>query len=698
MLKSIDQHQLAPSTSSFGSLWICFLLSLCVTFASVQSTAAAAVVIENNNFAGTSFTGTGPLRIKLTEAIGGRSDRIECTHSTFSGTVTSPIPDARAKITSWTMTGCNVYLNNGSVPSGTAPTQMLNLANLPPVEAISKTSVRVYKPSNGPITVKTEYFRGNNLCTAWVELDTSGYTYTPGASANQLSALWWEFYSTPPFDPSDCLNGGTVEFESRYSFPDPQFEVVERNYQAPTIQTRYASSPTKTSATLTGAITPNGLPTQYHFEYGPSSSYGTKVPVPNGSIGSNLSVAQLVSHTISGLQAGTTYYFRLTASNAKGTTTGPPQTFTTPALWTTLPTPNPEGASLNRLESVSCEPSSTNMCMAVGQTTVAGSEKVLAERWNGSSWALSTPLLPAEATVSSLNGVACPTATSCRAVGTYKTVNGAYSLAEHWNGTAWSIVPTANAPGASSTVLTDVSCPSGTSVCTAVGHTVTGSVATPIAERWNGTNWSMQTVPLPPNSSGSVLESVACQGTGFCMAVGRYTETGGQQVRPFSVAWNGTNWSTKTVPDPEASWKDQLSDVDCTTTTLCTAAGFSIGSPPGWLTMVVRWNGTAWVTQPSPNPPDSGVFWGIDCVNASSNPCNAVGWWASGTNQPATGITGFTLASRWNGAAWALESTPNPSNSKTNILLDVSCRVSTCIAVGSSTNASGASTTLSQQR
>jgi hypothetical protein len=685
----------APRTLACHLVWLGLCLILCA--AAAPSTSSAAIVIENNNFAGNSFTGTGPLRIKLTEAIGERSNRIECTNSTLSGTVTSPIPDSHANITSWTMTGCTAY--NGSVPyPGTAPTQVLNLASLPPIEAVSKNLVTFKKPASGTVKVHTEYFKGGSLCEATVELSTTGYNYTSGASANQLSTLQWEFYTTPSFDPNECLNGGTAEFEPKYSFQDPQFEVVERNYQPPTIQTRPASSSTKTDATLTGAIAPNGLPTQYHFEYGLTSSYGTKVPVPDGSLSANLSTTQLVSRTLTGLQSGTTYYYRLVASNAMGTTPGPPQTFTTPSLWTTIPSPNPEGSSANRLESVSCEPSSTNMCMSVGKSTVAGTEKVLAERWNGSSWALSAPLVPSGATASSLNGVACPTTTSCRAVGTYKTSAGTFSLAEHWNGTAWTIVPTENGAGASSTVLTELSCTSA-NVCTAVGYAITGGVATPVAESWNGTSWSMQTVPLPPNSTGSVLESVSCQGTGFCMAVGRYTETGGQQVRPFSVAWNGSNWSMKTVPDPEASWKDELLDVDCTSTALCTAAGVSIvsGAGGGWLTLLVRWNGTAWVTQTSPNPPSSGVFWGVDCVNASSNPCNAVGWWTIGTPTPA-GTTGFTLASRWNGTAWALESTPNPSGSKTNILLDVSCRVTTCVATGSSTNAAGASTTLAQQR
>ena len=51
--------------------------------------------------------------------------------------------------------------------------------------------------------------------------------------------------------------------------------------------------------------------------------------------------------------------------------------------------------------------------------------RTLAYRWNGTTWAAQTPANRDGATSNWLNAVACPSATACRAVGTYQA-NGTY--------------------------------------------------------------------------------------------------------------------------------------------------------------------------------------------------------------------------------------------------------------------------------
>jgi hypothetical protein len=651
--------------------------------------ARGALVIENFTTSGQSnFTGTGPLHIKLKEALGTeRTDYIDCTTSTLAGTVTTPIPDIYAKLTGWTMTGCTP---RGF--GGTAPTQVLNLSSVPPVEAVSTTKVRVKQPTNSPIRLKVEYFRNGTLCTETVELGTSEYNYSSGTSTNQLTGSVPGFFSPELFDPAECLNGGTATFEATYSFPDPQFEVADRNYQAPTLSGVSASSSTKTNSRLTGGIDPHGLPTKYFFEYGLNSGYGSKAPASEGLINSSLNTAQGVATTITGLQEETTYHFRLVASNAKGTSSSSDKTFTTP-VWTTVASPNPAGAGDSRLESVDCGPSSTSMCMAVGKTasSQSGPSSVLAELWNGSSWALSSPVVPAGATESRLEAVTCLTTTSCKAAGSYSTSIGTYSLIEVWNGASWSIQPSsaADVPGASSTVLTGLSCPSGTNVCTAVGYAITGGARTATAARWDGTNWSRQTVPLTPGASATELSSVECRATTFCMAVGRSTnvaENGDTFDHPLSAVWEGSSWALKTVPETPYRW-DDLADLSCTgTPVICTAVGD--GSYPQLSTLVVRWNGTAWTMQ------DSGEWYsylyGVSCSNANSEPCVNVGV------RGGLGVSG-SFAMRWDGSTWSPEETANPvgptGHSLVSVLSDVSCRGETCIATGYSADTSSGTTT-----
>jgi uncharacterized delta-60 repeat protein len=97
----------------------------------------------------------------------------------------------------------------------------------------------------------------------------------------------------------------------------------------PTIVSAYTTDVAASQATLRGTIIPNGAATTYHFEYGPTPSYGTAVPIPDGTAGSDSTQESFVAHAIAGLSPATTYHFRLVAQNAEGTTSSGDQTFTT---------------------------------------------------------------------------------------------------------------------------------------------------------------------------------------------------------------------------------------------------------------------------------------------------------------------------------------------------------------------------------
>jgi DNA-binding beta-propeller fold protein YncE len=102
---------------------------------------------------------------------------------------------------------------------------------------------------------------------------------------------------------------------------------------APRIVIEAASVEGHESATLKTRIDPSQLETKYHFEYGETTSYGTEVPVGGAKIPAGETFVG-ESAAVSGLKVGTTYHFRVVASNSAGRTVGPDQTFTTipPAL------------------------------------------------------------------------------------------------------------------------------------------------------------------------------------------------------------------------------------------------------------------------------------------------------------------------------------------------------------------------------
>jgi hypothetical protein len=95
----------------------------------------------------------------------------------------------------------------------------------------------------------------------------------------------------------------------------------------PVVATGPATSVKATSATLNAAVNPEGLATSYYFEYGTSTSYGTKTStgkLPAGSAG------VLVAGKLSALKSKTTYHYRIVATNANGAAPGLDRKFTTP--------------------------------------------------------------------------------------------------------------------------------------------------------------------------------------------------------------------------------------------------------------------------------------------------------------------------------------------------------------------------------
>jgi hypothetical protein len=102
----------------------------------------------------------------------------------------------------------------------------------------------------------------------------------------------------------------------------------ETTFKLPTVTTGQASAITGSTATLGGAVDPEGMPvTECHIAWGASQSYGNEIPCsPSPGSGSG-DVA--VSAEISGLTSGTQYHFRVFASNAEGTNAGQDVAFTT---------------------------------------------------------------------------------------------------------------------------------------------------------------------------------------------------------------------------------------------------------------------------------------------------------------------------------------------------------------------------------
>ncbi|WP_419660392.1 von Willebrand factor type A, DUF1973 protein [Desulfosarcina variabilis str. Montpellier] len=94
----------------------------------------------------------------------------------------------------------------------------------------------------------------------------------------------------------------------------------------PSVTTGAASDIGSGSATISAAINPNGSTTNYYFEYGTDTNYGSTTDTTDaGSGNSDVNVTA----SLSGLSDSTTYHFRVVATNEAGSVTGTDETFTT---------------------------------------------------------------------------------------------------------------------------------------------------------------------------------------------------------------------------------------------------------------------------------------------------------------------------------------------------------------------------------
>jgi hypothetical protein len=166
--------------------------------------------------------------------------------------------------------------------------------------------------------------------------------------------------------------------------------------------------------------------------------------------------------------------------------------------------------------SVSCV--SATACEAVG---LGPSSTQAAAAWNGTAWSVQTTPLPADGSDMALHAVSCVRANSCEAVGFYftNTTFEQLTLAERLNGSRWAVQDTPNPPGSTVNNLLGVWCTSASS-CHSVGEQTPSFATFTLAQVWNGASWTTQSTANRSQNDLNVLNSVWCGVSGGCTAVG----------------------------------------------------------------------------------------------------------------------------------------------------------------------------------
>jgi hypothetical protein len=170
--------------------------------------------------------------------------------------------------------------------------------------------------------------------------------------------------------------------------------------QAPAVVTSAASGITSSGATLNGTVNPEGQATTWQYQYGTTTAYGSAAPASPGSAGSGTSAVS-EPQAVTGLSPSTTYHYRLTATNATGTTNGSDQQFTTasPGITVTASVTHPWDSVVEKVYVITGGTTGGAVTGAVAYgtpafslTPVSGSSRLLSEVLNSSDGTAVTPV------------------------------------------------------------------------------------------------------------------------------------------------------------------------------------------------------------------------------------------------------------------------------------------------------------------
>jgi hypothetical protein len=326
--------------------------------------------------------------------------------------------------------------------------------------------------------------------------------------------------------------------------------------------------------------------------------------------------------------------------------------------WVITPTVNPSPIS-NQFKAVDARTSTD--AWAVGNYLNPVDDAgltMLAEHWNGTAWS-QVPTPDIFRFDEKLNAVSAAAANDVWAVGSKQKTGFAHTdpLTAHWDGTSWSIVPTADVTGGSKSSLFGVANLGGGNAW-AVGRSETGRA---LIEHWDGSAWSIVPAPNPVVPAGmtfttSTLSAISARSANDIWAVGSFSAGKGAQSNSFTLTmhWNGSAW--KIVPSPNPGTPSAINGVGQTLSgvveispTDAWAVGNTIDTVSGSFQpdkpIALHWNGTAWSLTTVPNQNGHGL---LSSVTASSP-----------TSVWAAGAADGTSVLHWNGTSWTPETIPS---------------------------------------
>ncbi len=190
------------------------------------------------------------------------------------------------------------------------------------------------------------------------------------------------------------------------------------------------------------------------------------------------------------------------------------------------------------------------------------------------------------------------------AVGDYTSASGHFlPFAARWHDGRWTLLTTPAVRGQRFTAFQGISCPTATR-CVAIGLTednTRGRFFHAFAEVWSGGKWHVSTLRRAP----SVFLGASCPAWNRCFASGYTFPSGATFAHPLIETWNGRTWTTQHPVQTFAPHNaDLLLHVSCVTRSHCETVGFRFDPRVrnSDLTLAEMWNGHHWTQQSTANP------------------------------------------------------------------------------------------------
>jgi hypothetical protein len=279
----------------------------------------------------------------------------------------------------------------------------------------------------------------------------------------------------------------------------------------------------------------------------------------------------------------------------------------------------------------------------------------LAEHYNGTTWsAVPTPNVGPN--FNSFYGVAASHGQAW-AVGMH--LDAAYNdraLIESWNGSAWAVADNPQ-PGSMRDMLFGASASSPADVWAVGDQEGSDGVFHALAEHWDGTSWTV--LPTPdPGSSGDLLYGISAVSPDDAWAVGQ--QLGNQSPDQALIEhWDGQRWSV--VPSPVVTSGTAMLNAVTTSGQEAWAVG-QVDSPQGGGRPLVEvYDGTSW--RVAQLPPSVGSVW-TSLWGVADSPS---GVWAVGSFVDPTTDNNDPLILHGVGNSWSTDAGPAPG-SGSNIL------------------------------